>query len=216
MAFKDGNSPSLGSKLALVFLTFVGLVLGIRQIIVSPDTYVFHNWSLIGCVIIFWARLTWSLFAYIKRKVSWFEGIAVGIGYGGMVYGFSSWGIQVDSPVLWLNIFGIILFALGSFINSYSDYQRDVWKQQPENKGRIYTEGLFNYAMHINYSADSLMFIGFAVVTQNVLSFIPPLVIILNLIFLQVPKMHEHLENKYGNEFLEYKRSTKRFIPFIY
>ncbi len=216
MAFKDGNSPSLGSKSALALLTLVGVIIGIRQIEFGADFNSFHNWSLIGCAVIFWFRLVWSLFGFIKRKVSWFEGIAVGIGYGGMVYGFTTWGTQILSANIFWDIIGIVLFSIGSVINSFSDYQRNVWKQRSENKGRIYTGGLFRYAMHINYFGDSIMFIGFAVVTQNVISFLPVLAIILNLIFLQTPKMHDHLKNKYGAEFLDYESRTKKFIPFVY
>ena len=87
---------------------------------------------------------------------------------------------------------------------------------ETENHGQLYTQGLFRYAMHINYFGDSLMFMGFAMVTQNMMSFIPVIIIILNIIFLQMPQLDAHLKNKYGVEFLEYERKTKKIIPLIY
>ncbi|UCG54604.1 MAG: DUF1295 domain-containing protein [Dehalococcoidia bacterium] len=44
-----------------------------------------------------------------------------------------------------LDIFGIIFFVFGSFINTYSEYQRYKWKQNPKNAGHLYTQGLFQY-----------------------------------------------------------------------
>jgi len=216
MAFKDGNAPSLGAKLILGILTLVGVLFAIRQVKFGFQASFLHNWFLILCTLIFYVRLIISLFAFIKRRVSWFEGITVGILYGILVAMFSIWGTQISSSIVFWDITGIVLFCVGSFINSLSDYQRHVWKMQAENHGYLYTHGLFRYAMHINYFGDSIMFVGFAIVTQNVMSFIPVFFIILNLILLQIPQLDEHLKNKYGADFLEYERKTKKFIPFIY
>jgi steroid 5-alpha reductase family enzyme len=47
-----------------------------------------------------------------------------------------------------IGVFGAILFVLGSWMNSYAEYARHVWKRQPENRGQLYTEGLFRYSRH--------------------------------------------------------------------
>ncbi len=216
MAFKDGNSPSLGAKLTLALLTLIGVIFAIRHIKFGFQASFLHNWIIISCTLIFYVLLIICLFAFIKRRVGWFEGIMVGILYGIMVAMFSIWGTQISSTIVFLDITGIVLFCIGSFINSLSDYQRHVWKMQAENHGHLYTHGLFRYAMHINYFGDSIMFVGFAIVTQNAMSFIPVLFIILNLILFQIPQLDDHLKNKYGVDFLEYERKTKKFIPFIY
>jgi len=216
MTFKDGNSPSLGSKLTLAIFTLIGVIVAIRHVQFDFQDSSPHIWILVSCTLIFYVRLVISLFAFIKRRISWFEGIAVGILYGVVVAAFSNWGTQISSPMVFLDFAGFVLFCVGSFINSLSDYQRHIWKMQAENHGRLYTHGLFRYAMHINYFADAIMFVGFAIVTQNASSFIPVLVIILNLIFYQIPRLDDHLKNKYGVDFLEYERKTKKFIPFIY
>lgn len=216
MAFKDGNFPSMGSKLTLACLVLISLIYAIMHVTNESHSAPLHKWSLIVCTIIFYVRLVISLFVFIVRKVSWFEGITVGILYGIMVSMFSTWGTKISSTELFWDITGFVLFCIGSFINSLSDYQRFAWKKQDENHGKIYTYGLFHHAMHINYFGDSIMFVGFAIVTQNLMSFIPVVFIILNLIFLQIPQLDDHLKNKYGTDFLEYKRKTKKFIPFIY
>ena len=216
MAFKDGNSPSTGPKLSLGMLTLLGVIFSIRHVEFGFQPVSVHNGFLIACALIFWIRLAVSLFAFIKRKVSWFEGIVVGVLYGILVAGFSVWGTQKNFPFILWDITGMGLFCLGSVINSLSDYQRHVWKMRTENQWQLYTKGLFRYSMHINYFGDSIMFIGFAIITQNAMSFIPVAIIVLNLVFLQIPRLDDHLKIKYGADFLEYERKTKKFIPFIF
>ena len=58
----------------------------------------------------------------------------------------------------WLSI---LLYLFGSWLNTRSEYTRFVWKKLAKNKGRLYTKGLFKYAMHINYTGDIILFIGF-------------------------------------------------------
>ncbi len=216
MTFKDGNIPSNGAKLTLALFTFIGAVFAIKNLLFGFQDSQLHNGLLIVCTLIFFIRLVISLFVFIKRKVSWFEGILVGSLYGIMIVGFSDWGTQTGPTNLFWDIVGFVLFCAGSFINSVSDFQRHVWKLQSENQGHIYTLGLFRYAMHINYFGDTIMLIGFAIVTQNAMSFLPVLAIALNLILLQIPLLDAHLKNKYGIEFEAYESKTKKFIPFIY
>jgi steroid 5-alpha reductase family enzyme len=128
---------------------------------------------------------------------------------------FVIWGTHSGS-CLSLEFFGVLLFLFGSFINSFSDYQRFAWKMLPENHGHIYTKGLFRFSMHINFFGDSIMFVGFATITQNLMSFIPVLFIALNFILFQIPRLDCYLKNRYEAEFEEYASKTKKFIPFIY
>ncbi len=216
MAFKDGNAPSSGPKSALAGGTLVGaiLALGLAKSYVQVD--VFHGVLLIACTLIFYIRLLISLFIYIKRRVSWFEGVLVGGLYGLVIAMFSKWGTQPNTISLFWDLAGMALFAVGSWINSLSDHQRHVWKKQAKNQGHLYTSGLFRHSMHINYFGDSVMFTGFAVVTQTPMSFVPVVAIVLNLIFLQIPQLDQHLKQKYGEEFEEYASKTKKFIPYVF
>lgn len=216
MAYRDGNSPSTATKLSLSIFTLAGVIYATIHLRPDNQANFVHSLVLLTCIWIFYVRLVICLFTFIKRKVSWFEGISVGILYGVMVAMYSIWGTKNSDQNGIVEISGIILFLTGSIVNSLSDYQRYKWKQQPGNQGKIYTDGLFKYAMHINFFGDSLMFAGFATVTQNAMSFIPVLFIILNFILVQIPQLDDHLKIKYGQEFEAYARKTKKFIPFIY
>lgn len=216
MAYHDGHSLSLGSKLTLLLLTFVGLMFSFNLLLKDQHTELFRVYLLLACAAVFYVRLAFCLLIFVKRKVSRFEGCAVGLLYGFLVVMFSVWGSHPNFSGSLVEILGIILFVLGSIINSASDYQRYAWKKRPENAGHLYTKGLFKYAKHINFFGDTVMFVGYALVSQNLMSFIPVAAITLNFVLIQIPQLDDYLLKRYGTEFIEYTLKTKKFIPFIY
>ena len=115
-----------------------------------------------------------------------------------------------------LDYSGIILYLTGSWINTQSEYTRHIWKQNEQNKGKLYTDGLFKYSVHINYFGDLLLFIGLALITQSFSLLIIPLIMALNFVIYVIPSLDKYLENKYGDDFIEYASRTKKLIPGIY
>jgi protein-S-isoprenylcysteine O-methyltransferase Ste14 len=216
MAYNDVHAPSFGAKLMLVSLTLLGFISSIAFLFVNNQIESLCRILLLSCSIVFYIRLVICLFVFVKRKVGWLEGCAVGALYGFLIYMFSYWGSTHNHSSFPIQITGIVLFIFGSVVNSLSDYQRYVWKKRPENKGRIYTQGLFKYALHINFWGDTVMFAGYALVTQNLMSSIPVAAITLNFVLIQIPQLDDYLLNRYGDEFIEYARRTKKYIPFIY
>ena len=111
---------------------------------------------------------------------------------------------------------GIILFLIGSWINTQSEYTRYIWKKNDNHKGKLYTGGLFRYSMHINYFGDIILFTGLALITQSFSLLIIPLAMALNFIFFIIPRLDKYLATRYGEEFREYSSRTKKLIPGIY
>lgn len=216
MAYHDGHSPSLGAKITLLLLTLAGLIFSLNLLLKNQQADQYRAYLLLTCAIVFYVRLAFCLLVFVKRKVSWFEGCAVGILYGVLVYMFSLWGSLAPAKACVIDFIGIVVFVVGSWVNSQADYQRYVWKKKHENTGHLYTKGLFKYAMHINFFGDTVMFVGYALVTQNFMSFIPVVAIFLNFIFVQIPRLDDYLEQRYGKEFIGYARHTKKLIPFIF
>ena len=70
--------------------------------------------------------------------------------------------------------------------------------------------------MHVNYLGDSVSYVGLALVTQELVCIFVSIGIVVNFIVLQIPMLDKHLRKKYGDEFKEYDRQTRKFIPFIY
>jgi steroid 5-alpha reductase family enzyme len=215
MAYHDGHSPSLVSKCTLLLLTLAGLVFSFNLLLKNHQADQYRAYLLLACASVFYIRLALCLLVFVKRKVSWFEGCAVGVLYGVLVYMFSLWGSLAPAKVCVLDYIGMGLFVTGSWINSQADYQRFRWKKKPENAGHLYTKGLFKYAMHINFFGDTVMFVGYALITQCFLSFIPVAAITLNFVLIQIPQLDGYLMKKYGAEFMEYAEKTKKYIPRI-
>jgi protein-S-isoprenylcysteine O-methyltransferase Ste14 len=91
-----------------------------------------------------------------------------------------------------------------------------VFKRQPQHQGRLYSGGLFHYAMHINYFGDVVLFTGWALLAGNGWLLIAPLLILVGFIFLNIPVLDRYLAGHYGDDFCAYAARTSRLIPFVY
>ena len=168
------------------------------------------------CLIVYFIRLQVTVWIFQKRKWSWLETITITILMSFVVFAFAKAGGGNKQPVGVVEIFGMLLFLSGSYINTQSENSRHVWKSKPENKGRLYTRGLFGVSRHINYFGDIVLFIGFALVTHRPSMLIIPIIMSLNFVFNIIPALDRYLEKKYKDEFLDYSEKTKKFIPFVY
>jgi len=59
--------------------------------------------------------------------------------------------------------FGIFLFVLGSLVETGAEMGRKRFKSDPGNKGRLYMEGLFGSARHVNFGGYLAWRTGLAV-----------------------------------------------------
>ena len=101
-------------------------------------------------------------------------------------------------------------------VNTISELLRKPFKDNPANKGKLYTGGLFKYAIHINYLGDCLWVLGLALISNNIYSLLIPLGLFLVFVFGYIPKSDDYLQNKYEDQFTAYKMKTKKLIPFIW
>lgn len=91
-----------------------------------------------------------------------------------------------------------------------------VWKQRPENSGRLYTLGLFRYARHPNYLGDLILFTGLCLICDRWICAAIPVVMLAGFVFANIPMLDSHLRDHYGEAFDEYAARTARLIPFVY
>jgi protein-S-isoprenylcysteine O-methyltransferase Ste14 len=169
-----------------------------------------------SCLIIYVIRLQITVWIFQKRKWTWSETITITILMTVVLYAFASVGGSNNQVVGAVEIIGILLYLSGSYINTHSEYYRHAWKSKEENKGRLYTEGLFCLAMHINYLGDIVLFTGLAMITHSLSMLVIPLVMALNFVFFIIPSLDRYLEKKYTDEFKDYSKKTKKLIPMIY
>ncbi len=166
--------------------------------------------------IIVFLRISFAMFVFVKRRIPFEETVSVPLAFALYYIGFAFFGYGSPSSIGMIDYFGILIFLYGSYLNSFSEYQRYVWKKDPTNKGKLYTINLFKYSMHINYFGDLLWVIGYSVLTHNIYSAWIPIFLFLFFVFFNIPKLDNYLAEKYKNQFSEYKNHTKKFIPFIY
>ena len=165
---------------------------------------------------IYFVRLLFTQFVFLKRAVGWSE--AAGIAFWLLVIYlvFALSGGANPAPFASAAIAGCVLFATGSWMNSYAEYARYVWKQRPENRGRLYTRGLFKYSRHPNYLGDLLSFSGLCLIAGRWETFAIPLIMLSGFVFVNIPMLDSHLHDHYGPAFEEYAARTSKLIPHIY
>lgn len=166
--------------------------------------------------VILFVRMIFTLFLLLKRRFGWEE--LGGVLFALLLYqvGFALLAAGEESAFGALGAFGIALFLIGSYLNTGSELQRKRFKDNPENKGVLYTQGLWRYARHINYFGDTLWVTGWAIVTRNWWSAIIPAALAAAFVLAFIPSLTKHLRGHYGEQFEEWERSTRAFIPFIY
>lgn len=223
------NSKSIPQKIIINILELLILWLSYWILFQDGGFYLnkyFHIQNSIGYLdrriiifsfnIIIFIRLAFMMIVFLKRKIPWQESVSVPFAFALYYIGFSILVLPTNKTIDWIDILAIFLFLFGCYLNSWSEYQRNKWKFNTENKGRIYTEGLFKYSRHINYFGDILWVTAYSVITRNWYSITLPIFIFCFFAFYNAPKLDNYLKSKYGNEYDEYAKKTKMLIPFLY
>jgi protein-S-isoprenylcysteine O-methyltransferase Ste14 len=165
---------------------------------------------------IYYLRILFTQFVFLRRGMNWSEVSTIA---GWLLFIFLLLGLAGGTNPAAFGAaggIGVILFAVGSWTNSYAEYTRHVWKQRPENRGQLYTGGLFQYSRHPNYLGDLLLFSGLCLISGAWVTAIIPLIMLAGFVFLNIPVLDSHLRDHYGNAFDEYARRTRKLIPFVY
>lgn len=165
---------------------------------------------------IYYVRILFTEFVFLKRGVAWSEVFTIApwllflVGLLGIEGGINS------APCGAALIGGLLLFILGSWINSHAEYARDVWKQRPENQGKLYTGGFFRYSRHPNYFGDLVSFSGLCLITGAWITAFVPVLMLAGFVFVNVPVLDAHLRDQYGRAFDDWAQRTRKLIPFVY
>ena len=165
---------------------------------------------------IYFGRLLFTQFVFLKRAVSWSEAAAVS-SWILVIYAVLSFAGGTNAARFMIGGgAGCVLFLLGSWMNSYAEYARQVWKGRPENRGLLYTEGLFRYSRHPNYLGDLISFSGMCLIAGRWWTFAIPLIMLAGFVFVNIPMLDSHLRDHYGGAFDVYAGRTRKLIPFVY
>jgi len=228
MIFKDQYDPSFGRKSVFTICITISVSVSILLMYIEhlPSFPWLQPYQISGdfvrrtmiaaCLIIYFVRLQVTVWIFQKRSWTWLETITISILMTFVLYAFAKIGGNNKQGVGIIEMIGVLLYVSGSCINTFSESARHVWKLKAKNRGRLYTGGLFRLAMHINYFGDIILFTGFAMITHRPGAYIIPLAMTVNFIFNIIPLLDRYLEKKYGDEFRDYSKKTKKLIPLIY
>ena len=107
---------------------------------------------------------------------------------------------------------GIFLYAFGVFLHFTSDMQK--FTRLKSKPGQLIDDGLFRRCRNTNYFGELLIYSSFALLSMH---WIPWVVLLLFIILVWASNMLRKDKSlaKYDN-FEDYKKGSKLFIPFIY
>ncbi len=166
--------------------------------------------------IIIFIRLAYVMIFLLKRRIPWEESVSVPLAFALYFIGFPLFVLPISRSVDGLDFLAVGVFIIGCVLNTRGEILRNNWKGKSENKGKLYTQGLFKYSRHINYFGDLLWVIAYALVTKNIWSATIPVFLFSCFAFYNAPKLDKYLSGKYGKDYEEYAKKTKMLIPFIY
>ncbi len=171
---------------------------------------------LLTFIIVLFVRTGFTMIFLLKRRMPWEEAFSIPFAFAIYYIGFTLFGYKAQADINYYDFIAILIYVFGSYLNTGSELARHRWKQKSENKGNLYTIGLFKYSMHINYFGDLLWVIAFAMITRNWYSISIVAFLFFFFAFYNIPKLDTYLASKYGQQFEDYRKRTKKFIPFIY
>lgn len=115
-------------------------------------------------------------------------------------------------------IIGSTLYIVGLATELISEAQRKRFKSDPNNKGKAYTGGLWQFARHINYGGYTLWRAGYAIAGGGY-----TLGALVGAFFLwdfsqrAVPILNEYCEKRYGAAWEKFKVDTPyKLIPYLF
>jgi protein-S-isoprenylcysteine O-methyltransferase Ste14 len=117
-------------------------------------------------------------------------------------------------PTLWNWAAGFVLIVIGEWIRlSGVAAAGTVTRRRSRNVQRLVTYGIFRWVRNPLYVGNFLIWMGFVVIS-GVLWFLPIAVIIFAIEYTFIVSYEEGvLESIFGQEYLDYKKTTPRWIP---
>lgn len=110
------------------------------------------------------------------------------------------------------------MYALGLWLEWYSEIQRHRFKTDPNNKGKPFSDGLFGYARNINYGGYTLWRTGYSLVCGGwIWGAVMATWFAGDFISRAIPSMDVYCEQRYGVQWEEVRRKVPyKLLPWIY
>lgn len=150
------------------------------------------------------------------------------------------WVFTVSLPVIFVNapdsatfltpsdawtpqdIIGAILFVTGLLIETFADFQKFGFRNDPANKGKWCDKGVWKVSRHPNYFGEIIIWIGMFIISTSICvdgkwaGVLSPLFTMAILLFLSgIPLLEKKSDERYrkNEEYLQYKNRTSPLVP---
>ncbi len=117
-----------------------------------------------------------------------------------------------------LDYLGILVWLIGFTFEAGGDYQLSLFKQNPENKGKVLNTGFWKYTRHPNYFGDSAVWWAFAlfsIAAGGYWQIIGSLIMTLLIIKVSGVALLEKTLNNTKPQYREYIQKTNSFFPWF-
>jgi protein-S-isoprenylcysteine O-methyltransferase Ste14 len=113
---------------------------------------------------------------------------------------------------------GSAMYTVGLLTELIAEIQRKRFKEDPKNRGKPYTGGLWSFARHINYGAYAIWRAGYALAAGGwVWGTVAGAAFFYDFATRGVPILNEYCEKRYGADWEAFKKQTKwRLMPGVY
>ncbi|MGH6913232.1 MAG: DUF1295 domain-containing protein [Geminicoccales bacterium] len=165
---------------------------------------------------VLWLRMTFMALRLLRRRFGWEEAVAVTAAVAIYQIVFAAIGAAQQEALGWLDGVGIVLFVLGSAMNTGAETQRRRFKRDPAHVGQLYTGGLFGFVRHPNYLGDVLWVSGWALVAGGPGLLVVPLGLAIAFLTYFIPTLSTYLRQRYGEAYVAWSARTPRLIPWLY
>lgn len=116
----------------------------------------------------------------------------------------------------WLDGLGILVWTIGFTFETIGDWQLARFKRDPNNKGKLLTEGVWRYTRHPNYFGDACVWWGFGLFSLAAGSVVPVLgSFLMTYVIVRISgvAMLERTLSQTKPEYRAYMARTSAFIP---
>ncbi len=116
-----------------------------------------------------------------------------------------------------LDFLGALVWLIGFFFESVGDYQLSRFIKNPDNKGKIMTDGVWRYTRHPNYFGDSAQWWGYYLIAAAAggwWTIFSPMIMTLFLLKVSgVALLEKTMQTRPGYQ--EYMQRTSAFVPWF-
>ena len=217
-AQKDGNCMASCRKYGFSLLHLIVMIIYTYYLLQLQSSNVYRKYMLISCGWVYFLRVLLTMHVMLQRNVAMEELFGVALIFYPVIhfsFGFKMC-VDINQDFEYIDILFIALYIIGSFFNTYSEFQRKQFKKRATSKGKLYTKGLFKLTRHPNYFGDSLLFLGWGLLTWKWWNIWTSLIMTVGFLFHHIPDLERYLKKRYSQQWDQYQNEVAPFVPFIH